>query len=192
MTTPTPGSIETVAQPALGAKRAVAMLAGVLLVSLGAQAAVPMPGNPVPITLQVPAVLIVGGLLGPALGSATLVLYLLMGAAGLPVFAPTGTTFGLARLFGPTGGYLLAYPVAAGLVGQLTAGGRSWPRLWIGLVAGLVVIHAGGVAQLAVMGGDLSVALRLGSLPFLLGDCLKVLLAGLVIRRLGTKARDLL
>ena len=74
MTTPTPGSIETVAQPAFGAK-AVAALAGVLLVSLGAQAAVPLPGNPVPITLQVPAVLIVGGLLGPALGSNTSVTY---------------------------------------------------------------------------------------------------------------------
>ncbi|MSR07761.1 MAG: biotin transporter BioY [Gemmatimonadetes bacterium] len=189
MTTPTSGSIEAVAQPAFGAKRAVAVLAGVLLVSLGAQAAVPIPGNPVPITLQVPAVLIVGGLLGPALGSATLVLYLLMGAAGLPVFAPTGTLVGFARLIGPTGGYLLAYPVAAGLVGQITAGGRSWARLWIGLLAGLVVIHAGGVAQLAALGGDLSIALRFGSLPFLLGDCLKVLLAGLVIRRLGTKAR---
>ena len=192
MTTPTPGSLEDVAQPALSAKRAAAVLGGVLLVSLGAQAAVPLPGTPVPITLQVPSVLIIGGLLGPALGSATLVLYLVLGAAGLPVFAPTGTTFGLARLFGPTGGYLLAYPVAAGLVGQVTAGGRSWARLWFGLVAGLVVIHAGGVAQLAALGGDLSIAFRLGSLPFLLGDGLKVLLAGLVIRRLGTKVRALL
>ena len=192
MTTPSPRSLEHVAQPGIGARRAVALVGGVLLVALGAQAAVPMPGNPVPITLQVPAVLIVGGLLGPALGSATLVLYLALGAMGLPVFAPTGALVGFARLIGPTGGYLLAYPVAAGLVGQVTSGGRSWARLWIGLFAGLVVIHAGGVAQLAALGGDLSVALRFGSLPFLLGDCLKVLLAGLVIRRLGTKTRALL
>lgn len=192
MTTPTPGSLEQVARPALAGKRVAAAVAGVLLVALGAQAAVPLPGNPVPITLQVPAVLIVGGLLGPALGSATLVAYLLMGALGLPVFAPTGTLVGVARLFGPTGGYLLAFPVAAGLVGYMTSGGRSWPRLLAGTLAGLVVIHAGGVAQLAALGGDLSIALRLGSFPFLLGDLVKVLLACLVIRRVGTKVRALL
>jgi biotin transport system substrate-specific component len=190
--TPTSPSVAHLAQPALTARRALAMSAGVLLVSLGAQAAVPMPGNPVPITLQVPAVLIVGGVLGPALGSATLVLYLVVGALGLPVFAPTGTLVGVARLFGPTGGYLLAYPVAAALVGYLTLGGRSWPRLLGAACAGLVVIHAGGVAQLAALGGDLSVAMRLGSVPFLVGDILKVLLACLVIRRLGTKVRALL
>lgn len=192
MPTPTTGSVTQVAQPALTGRRAVAILAGVLLLSLGAQAAVPMPGNPVPITLQVPAVLIVGGLLGPALGSLTLVSYLLMGALGLPVFAPTGTLVGVARLFGPTGGYLLAYPVAAALVGYLTAGGRSWPRLLGAALAGLIVIHAGGVAQLAALGGDLSIAMRLGSLPFLVGDVLKLLLACLVIRRLGPAVRALL
>lgn len=192
MPTPTSGSVAQVAQPALTGRRAVAILAGVLLVSLGAQAAVPLPGNPVPVTLQVPAVLIVGGLLGPALGSVTLVSYLLMGAFGLPVFAPTGTLVGVARLFGPTGGYLLAYPVAAALVGYLTAGGRSWPRLLGAALAGLVVIHAGGVAQLAALGGDLSIAMRLGSLPFLVGDVLKLLLACLVIRRLGPAVRALL
>jgi len=184
-------SVAPVARPALNAKRVAAAVGGVLLVALGAQAAIPLPGNPVPVTLQVPAVLIVGGLLGPALGSASLVLYLLAGAMGLPVFAPTGATFGLLRLFGPTGGYLLAYPVAAAVAGL--AGRRAdWTGLLLGLVAAVLVIHAGGVAQLAILGGDLSLALRLGSFPFLLGDFLKILLACLVIRRLGTKTRALL
>ena len=184
-------SVASVARPAINAKRVGAAVAGVALVALGAQAAIPIPGNPVPITLQVPAVLIVGGLLGPALGSASLALYLLLGATGLPVFAPTGTTVGLLRLFGPTGGYLLAYPVAAAVAGL--AGRRTgWAGLIAGLVAAVAVIHLGGVAQLAILGGDLSIAWRLGSLPFLLGDFLKILLACLVIRRLGTKTRALL
>ncbi|MCH8255792.1 MAG: biotin transporter BioY, partial [Gemmatimonadetes bacterium] len=89
--------------------RVISLVLGALLVALGAQMALPLPGTPVPVTLQVPAVLLVGGLLGPRMGAASLVLYLALGAAGLPVFAPMGAP-GVARLFGPTGGYLLAYP----------------------------------------------------------------------------------
>ncbi len=172
-------------------RRSLAILAGVLLVALGAQAAVPLPGTPVPVTLQVPAVLIVGALLGPRLGAASMVLYLAVGAAGAPVFAPAGVP-GLARLLGPTGGYLLATPLAAALVGRLVTDPRSWGRLALGLVAGLLAIHTGGVAQLAVLTGDVSVALALGSLPFLLGDVLKLLVAGLIVRRFASTARALL
>lgn len=172
-------------------RRSLAILAGVVLVALGAQAAVPLPGTPVPLTLQVPAVLVVGGLLGPRLGAASMVVYLALGAAGLPVFAPIGVP-GVARLFGPTGGYLLAYPLAAALVGLIAADPRHWGRLALGLVAGLVAIHAGGVAQLAILTGDVSAALALGSVPFLLGDLLKLLVAGLIVRRLATPTRALL
>lgn len=168
--------------------RAAAVTVGALLVALGAQAAVPLPGTAVPITLQVPAVLIVGGLLGPGLGAASLAVYLLAGAAGLPVFAPVGAP-GLARLFGPTGGYLLAYPLAAAVMGRFAADPARLGRLAIGLVAGLVVIHAGGVAQLAILGGDLGVALRAGSLPFLAGDVLKLTFAGLIVWRFASPIR---
>ncbi|HET7039175.1 MAG TPA: biotin transporter BioY, partial [Gemmatimonadales bacterium] len=130
-------------------RRALAVAAGAVLVALGAQAAVPIPGTPVPITLQVAAVLIVGGLLGPSLGASSLVLYLLAGAAGLPVFAPGGLP-GAARLFGPTGGYLLAYPLAAAVAGLGMAAGRRWARLAVALVAATAVIHLGGMAQLAL------------------------------------------
>src|SRR5205809_5323017 len=89
---------------------------------IAAQIAIPLPGTPVPMTLQPLAVLLVGALLGPGLGAGSMILYLALGAAGLPVFTPYGLP-GLARLVGPRGGYLLAYPVA-GLAGGKTAGGR--------------------------------------------------------------------
>jgi biotin transport system substrate-specific component len=171
-------------------QRMIALVLGALVVAVGAQVAIPLPGTPVPITLQVPAVLLVGGLLGPRLGTASLVLYLAMGAAGLPVFAPVGAP-GIARLFGPTGGYLLAYPLAAGLTGLIARDGRSWLRVAVAVVVGLVVIHAGGVAQLAVLGGDMGTALRLGSVPFLANDVIKLALAALLLRRFGDKTKAL-
>lgn len=177
--------------PASIMRRSVAILAGALFVALAAQIAVPLPGNPVPITFQVLAVLLVGGLMGPALGAASLTVYLLLGIAGLPVFAPPGAP-GLARLIGPTGGYLLAYPFAAALAGRLVADGRDWGRLAIGLVAATVAIHLGGIAQLTLLTGDLGAAVTLGSVPFLLGDLLKIVIAGLLIRRFAATTRALL
>ncbi len=170
-------------------RRAFAVVAGALLVAVAAQVAVPLPGTPVPITFQVPAVLLVGGLLGPRLGAASLVLYLATGIGGLPVFAPTGPP-GLARLLGPTGGYLLAMPLAAGLTGLLTAGGRSWGAA-LGVVVGAVVIHVGGVAQLGALGLDMSDAMRLGSLPFWASDVLKLTFAGLLIHKFGRRFKAL-
>ena len=177
--------------PSLSVRRALAITGGALLVSLGAQAAIPLPGTPVPLTLQGPAVLIVGALLGPGPAAAGMVLYLLAGALGLPVFAPVGLP-GIARLMGPTGGYLLAFPIAAAIVGKVAGDGRSWSRLGVGLLAGLFAIYAGGVAQLAALGGDLSTALKVGSAPFLVVDLCKLVIAGLVIRRAAPNVRPLL
>ena len=175
---------------ALPIRRMIALVIGALVVALGAQVAIPLPTTPVPITLQVPAVLLVGGLLGPRLGAASLVLYLTMGAAGLPVFAPMGAP-GIARLFGPTGGYLLAYPLAAALTGLIAADGRSWVRLALAVVVGLVVIHAGGVAQLAALDGDVAGAVKIGSVPFLLNDLPKLALAALLIRKFASQTKAL-
>lgn len=172
------------------ARRTVAVVLGALCVAAGAQLAVPLPGTAVPLTFQVPVVLIVGGLLGPRLGAASLVLYLLLGVSGLPVFAPVGAP-GLARLMGPTGGYLLAFPVAAAAVGALATPTRIG-RIILAVITGLLIIHAGGIAQLAVLGGDLGAAVRLGSLPFVVGDLLKLLLAGLLIWRFAPRSRALL
>jgi len=126
-------------------------------------------------TLQPMAVLLVGGLLGARFGALSMILYLAMGAAGLPVFTPSPLLLpGIARLFGQTGGYLLAYPIAAYAVGAVVANGSGVWRVACGVLAGLVLIHLGGLAQLAILTGDVSAAARFGTVPFLLGDLLKI------------------
>ncbi len=165
----------------LVARRAIAVVLGTTLVAAASQVAIPLPGTPVPMTLQPLAVLIVGGLLGPGLGATSLVLYLALGAAGLPVFTPVGLP-GIARLLGPTGGYLLAYPIAASIVGRLAMPGGGIARLALATLAGLLLIHLGGLAQLALLTGSLPTAVRFGTAPFLVGDLLKLLCAVLALR----------
>src|SRR4051812_19920103 len=111
-------------------------------VAAASQIAIPLPFTPVPITLQPMLVILAGMMLGPAAGAASMVLYLAAGAAGLPVFTPLGAP-GIARFFGPTGGYLLAYPAAAWAAGAVA---RRFPTLrgrWLAGVAGIAVIYLG-------------------------------------------------
>ena len=162
-------------------RRTVAVILGTAFVALAAQVAVPLPGTPVPLTLQPLAVLIVGGVLGPWLGAASLLLYLALGAAGLPVFTPIGLP-GVARLIGPTGGYLLSYPLAAYAVGRLAGDGLRLGRLALAALVGLVLIHLGGLAQLMMLTGSVSRAAQFGTVPFLLGDFVKLVLAALILR----------
>jgi biotin transport system substrate-specific component len=164
---------------------------GALVVALAAQMVVPVPLSPVPMTLQPLAVLAVGGLLGAAGGVSALVLYLILGALGLPVFAGGGA--GAHHLVGPTGGYLLAFPIAAGVTGALVGKPpRSVLRVLLACALGMVIIHVGGVAQLALLGGDPALAFRIGFLPFLTGDLLKVGLAAALILLAGPRIRSLL
>ena len=167
-------------------RRLAGIAVGTLAVAAAAQVAVPVPLNPVPMTLQPLAVLAVGGLLGGAGGAAALVAYLALGALGFPVFA--GGAGGALHLLGPTGGYLLAFPVAAGVTGAL-AGRGGVLRTLLACALGMVVIHLGGVAQLAALGGDPSAAFRLGFVPFFTGDLLKVGLAAAVILGLRSRTR---
>lgn len=169
--------------------RGLAIAVGALLVAISAQVAVPVPLSPVPMTLQPLAVLAVGGLLGAPAGAAALVLYLLLGLLGLPVFAGGGA--GVARLLGPTGGYLLAFPVAAAVSGALAGSLPRIGRTLVACAAGMAVIHLGGVAQLALLGGDPAVAFRVGFVPFLTGDLLKIGLAAAVILAARGRMRGL-
>src|ERR1700723_602818 len=119
-------AIQTFATPqerALEASRQVALVVGAsLLVALCARITIPlMPLTPVPLTVQNLGVLLVGLLLGSRRGFAALALYLAEGAVGLPVFSPTGLG-GIAQLLGPTGGFLIAYPLVAAIAGGLTRG----------------------------------------------------------------------
>ncbi len=165
----------------LAARRAIAVVLGAALVAIAAQIALPVPGTPVPMTLQPLAVLLVGALLGPGLGASSLLLYLALGAAGLPVFTPYGLP-GVARLLGPTGGYLLAYPVTAFVVGKIAGDARRLGRLALAALAGIVLIHLGGLAQLALLTGSLSAAATLGTLPFVVADLVKVPLVALIVK----------
>jgi biotin transport system substrate-specific component len=167
-------------------RRLVEFALGALVVAAAAQVAVPVPFSPVPMTLQPLAVLVVGGLLGAAGGGAALVLYLALGLLGFPVFA--GGSAGVLHLLGPTGGYLLAFPLAAAIAGALARRGGVL-RVLLACALGMVVIHAGGVAQLAVLGGDPTLAFRVGFVPFLTGDLLKVGLAAAVVLGLGPVLR---
>ena len=174
--------------------RVVAIVLGALLVAAAAQVSIPLPGTPVPMTLQPMAVLLVGGLLGARLGALSMILYLAMGAAGLPVFTPSVPLLGFVRLLGPTGGYLLAYPVAAYAVGVLTPRwqpgvNRPWLRTALGVISGLLLIHLGGLAQLAILTGNPSAAARFGTLPFLLGDLLKIAVLVPILTRLTPTIR---
>ena len=107
------------------------------------------------------------------------------------MFAGGGS--GVLHLVGPTGGYLLAFPVAAGITGRSGwTHARSPLRVLLACALGMVIIHIGGVAQLALLGGDPALAFRVGFVPFFTGDLLKVGLAAALILAAGPKLRSLL
>lgn len=166
--------------------RIAGIVAGAALTALAARIAVPLPGTVVPFTFQVVAVMLTGVLLGSRGGAACQVLYLTAGLAGLPVFAAGG---GAAYLFGPTGGYLLAFPIAAAVAGSFAADDRIWMRA-LGLVLAVSVIHLGGMMWLSVIAGR-EVAFATGVAPFLAGDVLKILLVLVIGTALGGRTRKL-
>jgi biotin transport system substrate-specific component len=159
--------------------RVVGILVAAGALALGSQFALPIPGTPVPITLQPMLVVLTGLLLGPIDAAAAMVLYLVAGMTGLPVFSPIGAP-GMARLLGPTGGYLLAYPVAAAVAGRLGAGRPSFSTRALAAMAGILVLYLGGLAQLAVLVGSLSTAAVQGVLPFIAADAVKSLVAAVI------------
>lgn len=148
-------------------------------VALTAQVELPL--WPVPITLQTFGVVFTGAALGSGRGALALLLYLAEGAAGLPVFA--GGASGVAYMLGPTGGYLVGFVVAAGVVGWLAE--RGWDRrlIWtvLAMVVGNLAIYAFGVSWLAVYLGDLQTALVKGALFFVIGDLVKIAIAALAL-----------
>jgi biotin transport system substrate-specific component len=144
--------------------------------------AIPIPGTPVPLTLQ-PFVVVLAGLsLGPTAGAASMLLYIAAGAAGLPVWAPMGLP-GAARLLGPTGGYILAYPVAAFVAGWLGARATSLATRIVSAAAGVVLLLLGGMAQLALLTGSVASAVALGVHPFVALDVVKGVAAAVLAPR---------
>jgi biotin transport system substrate-specific component len=157
-------------------RNATLALLGSVLMWLSAKVQVPL--YPVPITMQTLAVLVLGVAYGARLGAATMILYLLEGAIGLPVFAGGWTEGGgIHLLYGPTGGYLIGFVVAAGVCGRLAE--RGWDRQIAtaagAMVIGNLIIYALGLTWLAIQIG-LADAIKYGILPFLNGDALKIVL----------------
>ncbi len=160
------------------------VLAGSALAALCAHLSIPLYFTPVPLTLAPFAVLFLGLVLSPRLAAATLGTYLVAGALGLPVFAPTPIPIGgIAHLLGPTGGYLLCYPLAAALISFL------WRRTRRGFAAALLSAAAGDLAILLCGALWISVlthapahsAFALAVIPFLPGDALKIIAAAALV-----------
>jgi len=157
-----------------------------LAVAAASQIAIPLPFTPVPITLQPMLVILAGMMLGPIAGATSMLLYLAAGAAGMPVFTPVGAP-GIARLFGPTGGYLIAYPIAAFISGAIAIRLASVGGRWLAGLAGIAVIYLGGVTQLAVLSGGFARAMALGVTPFALLDVAKAFVAAVISRPRATR-----
>lgn len=158
---------------------AVLVVSGVLGLAALAQIALPVPGSPVPVTGQTLGVLILGTAYGSTLGVATFALYILVGIAGAPVFANSG--HGLDRIAGPTGGYLIGMLIATFVLGQLARFRldqkflTALPSMLIGTVTtftfGLVWLHQ-------YTGESWSWTLNAGLTPFVIGEVLKIAIAG--------------
>ncbi len=148
---------------------------------LAALAQIRIQVGPVPITGQTLGVLLIGGAYGATLGVATTLAYLATGALGVAVFS--GGAAGAAVLAGPTGGYLLAFPLAAALVGGLAR--RGWDRnlgsAALAMTLGSLLVYAVGLAWLARFAPDLGTTLAWGLWPFLPGDVLKIAFAAAVL-----------
>jgi biotin transport system substrate-specific component len=170
--------------PASRATRfALAVVLGSAFLAAAAHISFPLFFTPVPFTLQPFAVLLLALLLDPAVAFATLFAYLVEGASGLPVFAPTSSATAF-HLMGPSGGYLLSYPFAALLVSKLYRIRRPASFTFAALcaAAGAIVYFACGASWLSVvMHQPASIALKLAVWPFLAGDALKVILAAAIV-----------
>ena len=155
------------------------------LTAVTAQVSITVPGSPIPFTLQPVAVLLAGVVLGARLGALSQVLYLAAGVAGASAFAWSPVLLpGAARLLGPTGGFLLAFPVAAAVAGLLRDRGvaRATLRTAMAMAAGLAALYAGGIAWASlVMPAASGAGLVATFAPYVAADLVKIALAAPVV-----------
>lgn len=170
--------------------RQVALVVGAsLFVAVCAHITIPLPFTPVPLTVQNFGVLLVGLMLGSQRGFAALMLYLAEGAMGMPVFSPVGPA-GIAHLFGPTGGFLLAYPLVAWVAGYVIERGRkSFARAAIAGLLAEAILFTSGLAWLAVLTHSMAQAFRWGLYWFLFAEVIKVLMAAGIAARWQLRPR---
>ena len=165
-----------------GLEQAALVVGGSLFVALCARVSLPLPFTPVPLTLQNFGVLLVGLLLGSKRGFAAMLLYIAEGASGMPVFSVAGVG-GIAQLLGPTGGYLMMYPLVAGLAGLIMERGtRSFLRAAVAGTIAEIVLFAGGIGWLMVYTHSFSLAVRYGLYWFVFAEVIKVMSAAGIAR----------
>ncbi len=177
-TATTSPTLTTVARPAVPS-RSLAVVAGlmalfVVLEAIGARVRIPVPGSPIPLTLQTLVVFLSAAFLGSRAGAATQITYVGLGAIGLPMF--TGGA-GFLYLFGPTGGYLFGFVMAAWLIGRLieTGAGESYAKTFVAILLGsFVVIGMGSLYLSLFYGGDFLAGMLHGGLAFAFADVAKV------------------
>ncbi len=180
-------------QTAAPAERVLGVVLCAMLTAACAQISVPMPGSPVPVTLQTFAVIVSGLVLGPALGASSMVLYVLAGVAGLPVFA--GADGGVRVALGATGGYLLGFVAASAAAGLMVRRARargtsSLRAAIVAAVVGNVIVFACGLPWLKmVMRADWATTLNMGLWPYLVGTLVKVPMSVAAAVGLGVVSR---
>ena len=151
-----------------------------ILTAISAQVSIPI--KPVPFTLQTMIVLLAGAFLGSKNGAYSQVLYILLGIIGLPVFAHTADgTMGIARLIGPTGGYLLAFPLAAFVIGYLTERSQKYLNVIVSMFAAeLIIIFLGTIYLYAAYLHNFVDAVRAGAAIFSIWMLVKVFAAATI------------
>lgn len=170
---------QSLAPQSVRVKQACTAIFASLLIAISANIEIPL--FPVPVTLQSLTVLLIAGLLGSRMGVAAVGCYLLEAALGFPVLA--GFTGGLAHLFGPTGGYLFGFLIAAYTVGRIYESSTgTFIRTWLVGALGFTLIMACGFGYLCQF-MDINKAISVGILPFLLGEFLKSIFLAAVMSR---------
>lgn len=156
------------------------------LLALMAQISIPLPFSPVPITGQTFGIFLAGALLGGRWGAVSILVYVLLGAIGLPVFHHGQG--GLHIILGPTGGYLWGFVIGGYLLGKVAEKKNSFATLWSGMALCLIATYTLGILQLALLTGlSFEAALLAGVAPFILPDIIKVAAAATLSRAVKTR-----
>lgn len=155
------------------------------IIAVSGYITIPIPFSTVPVTAQTLAVMLAGGLLPVGQATVSILVFLLMGAVGLPVFS--GGTAGLGIIVGKTGGYLIGFVAGAALISMLKGKKASFLRLLtVNAIGGIIVVYAFGILWLNyVTKLGISKAIIFGALPFIPGDIIKIIVAALITKRLG-------
>ncbi len=174
--------------------KAIVCLLGVasftLLTWLGAYIYIPLSNTPVPITMQTLFVLLSGAILGRRLGALSQILYLTLGAAGIPFF--TSGSFGMFHLLGPTGGYILGFIAASYIIGRMLEKKDNLISIITAFIAGSIAIFTFGAGWLAFgLGFGIEKALYLGVLPFVPGCIIKIITATIITKSCLKRSKQL-